>query len=153
MQRQAAFTLIELMIAVVIVGIIAAVGYPSYQSMMVSTNRGTAKADLMSLAAAMERHYATTFSYNGAASGGGNTGAPAIYATHSPSTESASDKKYTLTISSVSTDGNSFELRAIPVSGTAQAGDGNLYIFSDGRKAWDKNNDGSRAASEYCWSC
>ncbi|MAH56533.1 MAG: prepilin-type cleavage/methylation domain-containing protein, partial [Aestuariibacter sp.] len=28
-----------------------------------------------------------------------------------------------------------------------------LYIFSDGRKAWDKNNDGSLAASEYCWSC
>lgn len=151
--KQAGFTLIELMIAVVIVGIIAAVGYPSYQSVMVRTHRSTAQADLMSFASAMERHYATTFSYAGAASGSGNTGTPAVFAAYSPSTEPAASKKYNLTIQSVSADGNSYELRAVPVSGTAQAGDGTLYIFSDGRKAWDQNSDGSISSNEYCWSC
>lgn len=153
MKLQQGFTLIELMIAVVIVGIIVSIGYPSYQSIMVGTNRGTAQADLMSLAAAMERHYATTFSYGGAGSGGADTGAPSIYTAYSPSTEGAANKKYSLTIQSVGSDGNSYELRAVPVSGTSQAGDGTLYIFSDGRKAWDKNADGSIASSEYCWSC
>ncbi len=153
MTKPSGFTLIEVMIAVVIVGIIAAVGYPSYQSMMVSANRSTAQADLMGFASAMERHYATTFSYNGAASGNGNTGSPAVFTAYSPSTEPASKKKYTLTIHAVSADGNSYELRAVPVSGSPQAGDGTLYIFSDGRKAWDQNSDGSIGPSEYCWSC
>ncbi|NVK54631.1 MAG: prepilin-type N-terminal cleavage/methylation domain-containing protein [Alteromonadaceae bacterium] len=153
MQHQQGFTLIELMIAIAVIGIIAAVGYPSYQSMMVKTNRGTAQADLMSFASAMERHYATTFSYKGAAAGGSDTGAPAIFATHSPSTEPAAKKKYTLTIHSVSTDGNNFELRATPVSGSPQADDGIIVIYSDGRKGWDKNSDGSIGNAEFCWSC
>ena len=153
MTKLSGFTLIEVMIAVVIVGIIAAIGYPSYQSMMVSANRSTAQADLMSFASAMERHYATTFSYNGAATGSGNTGSPAVFTAYSPSTEPAAKKKYTLTIHAVSADGNSYELRAVPVSGSPQAGDGTLYIYSDGRKAWDQNSDGSIGSSEYCWSC
>ncbi|MDG6098156.1 type IV pilin protein [Alteromonas sp. ZYF713] len=153
MTKPSGFTLIEVMIAVVIVGIIAAIGYPSYQSMLVSTNRSTAQADLMGFASAMERHYATTFSYAGAAAGGSDTGAPAVFAAHSPSTEPAGKKKYTLTIHAVSADGSSYELRAVPVSGSPQAGDGTLYYFSDGRKAWDQNSDGSIGGSEYCWSC
>tara|TARA_B100002003_G_scaffold219883_1_gene221880 strand:+ start:11830 stop:12291 length:462 start_codon:yes stop_codon:yes gene_type:complete len=153
MSKSLGFTLVEVMIAVVIVGIIAAVGYPSYQSMMVSANRSTAQADLMGFASAMERHYATTFSYNGAATGSGNTGSPEVFTAYSPSTEPASKKKYTLTIHAVSADGNSYELRAVPVSGSTQVGDGTLYIFSDGRKAWDQNSDGSIGSSEYCWSC
>ncbi|MFC3203836.1 type IV pilin protein [Alteromonas oceani] len=112
-----------------------------------------AQADLMGFASAMERHYATTFSYAGAASGGSDTGAPAVFAAHSPSTEPAGKKKYTLTIHAVSADGSSYELRAVPVSGSPQAGDGTLYYFSDGRKAWDQNSDGSIGGSEYCWSC
>ena len=43
------------MITVAIIGIIASIAYPSYQGFAVSTNRGAAQADLMSLAAAMER--------------------------------------------------------------------------------------------------
>ena len=153
MSKSLGFTLVEVMIAVVIVGIIAAVGYPSYQSMMVSANRSTAQADLMGFASAMERHYAITLSYNGAATGSGNTGSPEVFTAYSPSTEPASKKKYTLTIHAVSADGNSYELRAVPVSGSTQVGDGTLYIFSDGRKAWDQNSDGSIGSSEYCWSC
>ncbi len=151
--RQAGFSLIELMIVVVIVGILTAIAYPSYQNFLTSSNRGAAQADLMALAAAMERHKAANFTYAGAAASGGDTGSPAIFHTYSPSSEPEANKRYDLTISSVSTSGNSYQIKASPVSGTTQAGDGDLYYFSDGRKAWDQNDDGAIASSEYCWSC
>ncbi|NMH58956.1 type IV pilin protein [Alteromonas ponticola] len=148
---QAGFTLIELMIVVAIVGIITAIAYPSYQSVMTGSYRGAAQADLMSLAAAMERHHSGTFSYEAAASGGANTGAPAIFATHSPASEPVSNKRYTLSIEQANS--LAFQLKATPVTGSAVAGDGALFYFSDGRKAWDKDNNGAVADAEYCWSC
>lgn len=145
------FSLIELMIVVAIVGIIAAIAYPSYQGVIADGYRGTGQADLLGLASAMERHHSGSFSYKGAGASGGDTGAPSIFATHSPSSEPAANKRYNLTIQSASV--TSYELRATPVSGTGQGADGTLYYFSDGRKGWDKNNNGSLETAEYCWSC
>ncbi len=147
------FTLIELMITVAIIGLLTAIAYPSYQGFMTSSNRSAAQADLMALAANLERHKIANFTYGGAASGGADTGKPAIYHTHSPSSEPASNKKYDLYITAVSASGNSFTVEAKPVSGTTQGGDGSLFVFSDGRKGWDKDSNGSLSSSEYCWSC
>jgi type IV pilus assembly protein PilE len=151
MQSQLGFSLIELMISVAIIGIIASIAYPSYQGFMVSTNRGAAQADLMSLAAAMERHKAASFSYKAAADAAADTGKPAIFHQHSPSAELYADRKYDLYISESS--GSAYLIEAKPVTGTSQAGDGNVALYSDGRRAWDKNNNGSIATSEFCWSC
>lgn len=153
MKKYTGFTLIEVMIVVAIVGIIASVAYPSYQNFLRGSNRGAAQADLMAFAAAMERHKAANFTYKGAASGGSDTGAPEIFHTHSPANEPATNKKYTLTIDAVSTSGNSYLIKATPVSGTMQANDGAIFYFSDGRKAWDKDKSGSISSAEYCWSC
>jgi type IV pilus assembly protein PilE len=65
--RKRGFTLIELMIVVAVVGILAAVAYPSYSSYVVKTKRGAAKACLGQYAAFMERYYTTTLTYVGAA--------------------------------------------------------------------------------------
>ncbi|MDO6694025.1 type IV pilin protein [Aliiglaciecola sp. 3_MG-2023] len=147
------FTLIELMITVAIVGIITSIAYPSYQGYLKTSNRGAAQSDLMALAAAMERHKASTYSYKGAAESAADTGKPAIFHSYSPSSEPATNKKYDLTIESVSASGSSYMITATPVSGTSQAGDGNVYYYSDGRKAWDKDNSSSLSSSEYCWGC
>jgi len=151
--RGAGFSLIELMITVAIVGILASIAYPAYQNFITSGARSAAQADLMSLAAAMERHKAAAFSYKGAASGGGNTGAPQVFHAHSPSSEPSDDKKYTLSIDSVSASGTGYVLKATPMSKGVAAGDGALFFYSDGRKAWDQNNSGSISSNEYCWSC
>ena len=145
------FTLVELMIVVAIVGIISVIAYPSYQGFIKGSNRSAAQADLMSLAAAMERHKAASFSYKGAAASAADTGVPAIYHAHSPSAEPYANRKYDLTINQAA--GSNYVLEAKPTSSSIQNGDGSLFFYSDGRRAWDKDNSGSVSAAEYCWSC
>jgi type IV pilus assembly protein PilE len=71
------FTLIELMIAIAIVGIIAAVAFPSYQNYVRQTNRAVARALLYENAQFMERFYTQNNQYiasvgnDGIANGGG----------------------------------------------------------------------------------
>lgn len=56
MKRIKGFSLIELMIAVVIVGILAAVAIPSYQNYVIKANRAAAQAFMMDVAS-REKQY------------------------------------------------------------------------------------------------
>jgi type IV pilus assembly protein PilE len=57
MKRSRGFTLIEMMIAVAIVGIIAAIAYPSYMESVRKSNRAEAKVELMDVVARLQRCY------------------------------------------------------------------------------------------------
>lgn len=147
--QQGGFSLVELMVTVSIVGILSMLAFPSYQSYLQSSKRSAAQSDLMAFASTMERHKAVSFSYSGGAEGGADIGKPAIFAHYSPATEPAANKQYDLSIEAVSASGTSYRLKATPVAGN----DGALYFFSDGRRAWDQNNDGNLTSEEYCWRC
>lgn len=127
------FTLVELVIVVGIIALLAAIALPSYNSSVAKTRRADAKSALMGFAQAMERHFTVKNTYAGAASGGGDTGSPAIFPTESPI--EGSTKFYDLTI--VSADVNGFTLRATPKGG--QSTDGNLEIDNTGAKRWKGN--------------
>lgn len=62
--RQRGFTLMELMIVVAIVGILASIAYPSYQSHVLKTRRAVAAGCMLELAQWMERNYTTCLAYN-----------------------------------------------------------------------------------------
>ena len=70
--RQRGFTVIELMIAVAILAILAAIAIPIYTRYSDRTYRSEAMADLLDCAQALERRASVTFSYTGAQLGGGD---------------------------------------------------------------------------------
>lgn len=63
MRRQMGFTLIELMIVVVIIGIIVAVAYPAYNDQVRKARRAEAKSALQQGINRQERHYTNNNTY------------------------------------------------------------------------------------------
>ncbi len=144
-QKHAGFTLVELMIVVAIIAILASIAYPSYQQHIRNSRRADAQGALTGLATAMERWYTERNAYTGAAVGGNDTGAPAIYLAQSPASGNAA---YNLTIQTAAA--TSYTLRAMPAG--PQVGDGYLELTSTGVRRWDKNNDGDTGdAGETSW--
>lgn len=66
MKRASGITLIELLVAVAIVAILAAVAYPSYQQQVRRSNRAEGKIALEETAQALEKCFTRYLSYNSA---------------------------------------------------------------------------------------
>lgn len=65
MNQQTGFTLIELMVAVMVVAILAAIALPSYQEYIRRQNLAIAKQEMMVIAGELERFKGKNFSYTG----------------------------------------------------------------------------------------
>ena len=120
-------TLIELMIVVAILGIIAAIGYPSYMDHVKKTRRAEGMGELLELADRMERHYSDTGSYD--QTDGTDMTAATIYRS---TTENG---YYTLSIDA-GTDNVQFTASAAPTSKGQQNTDkcGTFIVTSQGLK-------------------
>lgn len=107
------FTLVELMITVLIVGILAAISYPSYVNYNQNSRKSAAAACLVEMAQFMERHYtANNSSYVGAVLPAGGC-----------RTASNLNNFYTISIAAdPALTASTFLLEAVPVVGSSQVG-------------------------------
>ncbi|MCF6323038.1 MAG: prepilin-type N-terminal cleavage/methylation domain-containing protein [Gammaproteobacteria bacterium] len=124
-QREKGFTLIELMIAVVIIGIISAFAFPAYTEQVRKARQADTQGALVSLANAMERFFTQNNTFLGASVG---TGAGDIFPDEAPL--DGTIKYYDLSI--LAQDGTTYTVRAIPKG--AQAGTGCIELLSIGTK-------------------
>jgi len=128
------FSLIELMVVVVIIGILSAIAVPSYQNYVIRTNRSLAQAALVQLATVMEQYrIRNNNSYTGATLGAGG-----IFPNGVPLDATAANQLYTLSIDNP-IPSDSYVLRATPIANTAAANDPTVASFiltSTGQKLY-----------------
>lgn len=127
-KRQQGVTLIEMMIAVAIIGILAAIAYPSYQNHVERSRRAAAQGDLMDIAQRLERHFSANYSYAGFT----------LPFTQSPSTGTAF---YTLSFA-VAPNQTTYRLQAVPQGAQANDPCGTLWLDRDSTRG---------AAQANCW--
>ena len=122
------FTLIELMIVVAIIGILAAIAYPSYSQYKIRTQRTDAMSEMLYIAQRMQTYKAANGNFTGATIntvyGGGNI----------PRQGTA---LYTVDFASAPT-ASGWTLIAKPISGKQQDGNGWICLNDLGQKFWAK---------------
>lgn len=117
------FTLIELMITVVIVAILAAVAYPSYQRYVIRSNRSEAQQFMLDVANREEEYFLNNRLYVDLSTLGLAT------------LPSHLGQFYTLTsVPDNNAQPPSYTITATPKSGTMQASDGALVLTQRGDK-------------------
>lgn len=123
-RRRGGFTLIELMITVAVIGILAAVAYPSYQDYVRRGNRSAAQTFMMTIAQRQEQYLLTNRSYA--------TTIPALNLT--PPTET--NGRYTISMSTTGTPPTGYIITAVAIGAQAPDGNlGNLTLSSSGVKS------------------
>lgn len=131
------FTLIELMVVVAIIGILAAIAYPSYQSYVVRTNRGDVQSELSRLAAEIEsKQMAYRRVQNIPVTSLGLSAAGSIsYPSRNPI--------YTVSLTPVNAaniGSEAWTLSAAPVAGKTNDSNGSVAINAEGETCWTKGS-------------
>jgi len=122
MKHAKGFSLIELMIVVVIVGVISMIAIPQYSQYVIRGNRAAAQAFMMDISSRQKQYLLDARSY-----------APDL-ATLSMSAPADVTRNYTLTISVTAGPPPSYTVTATPVAGSKQANDGILTLDDTGAK-------------------
>jgi type IV pilus assembly protein PilE len=118
------FTLTEIMIVVAIIGILAAIAYPSYQDSVRKSRRADARAVLLEAAQFMERRYTESLQtgYAGVALPTELQAAP----------KDGNPKYYNVTLTNLAQ--NTFTLNAAPTGAQSSDGCGTLTLTNAGVK-------------------
>jgi type IV pilus assembly protein PilE len=144
-RRTRGFTLIEVMITVAIVGILAAIAYPSYRDSLIKSRRADAKAVLLEAAQWMERFYTENARYDQDRAGD----AVALPAALSAAPKEGSTKYYAITLVDADLARTTFTLQAAPNSNGGQDADpcGTLTLTNTGARGVL----GEGASADRCW--
>lgn len=142
------FTLLELMMAVAIIGILAAIAFPNYQSYILHSNRTEGMALLNDAAARQERYFAQNNHYITSQSDIAKLNMP--YTSGTTTTSPAG--KYSLTLSKVDQDGG-YTLTATPLDTQTRDDEvnkcGKLTLTANGKQGAVRLAGGTSA--DNCW--
>ena len=135
--RQGGFTLVELMIVVAIIGVLAAVAYPSYDKYVTKARRSDAHQLLTEIYSKNGQYLLDARGYSdiiGTATGGLNMARSGW--TCATTNAGCTNQYYTVTVSSLDNAATPpyFKASAVPIAGSTQASDGTLTIDSTGAK-------------------
>lgn len=135
-RRGAGFTLIELMIAVAVVGILAAIAYPSYQTFVRKSNRTDATRTMMQDAQALQRCYSQAYTYTGCVTApAGTVNSPGGY--------------YSINIAPAAT---AYTITAKPLAGSTQVADTKCATFViQGSGQQTAQDSGGADSTKTCW--
>ena len=145
--RMAGVTLIELLVAMAIVGLLAAIAYPSYTNYVRRSNRTDATRAMLLDAQMLQRCYSQNFAYTG-----GNAPCPAA----SGATGTSAQGYYTITITvpdtAASNPAPSYAITATPVSTAGQAADTSCASFTlESNGVQSATNSGGTDNTQTCW--
>jgi type IV pilus assembly protein PilE len=112
---QGGFTLIELMIAVAIVGILVRLAYPAYTKSVMKSRRADAKTALLDLAAREERYLATANTYTQTATALGYPAGSTITPASPMNVITGSTAYYQMSVAYAAAQPASFVATATPV--------------------------------------
>lgn len=132
------FTILELMIAVLIIAVLAAIALPSYQDSIRKTKRAEGKAALLDLQNRMERYFIDRNTYAGACIGGACAAGTQVLA-------SATTEKGYYTLSIPAAAANAYTLQAAPTFTDTLCG--NLTLTNTGVKS----EGGTATSVAQCW--
>lgn len=157
LKRQQGFTLIELMITVAVIGILAAIAFPSYTEQIARGRRTEAQTVLLSGQQWMERFYSENYRYDQNSAGTAVTDVSQFPA-RVASTPAAA--YYAITVSnSASSPRTSYTITATRKTGAGMAADrcGDMTVDHLGRRSIVAGTYTAKAGSNlataiaYCW--